>query len=86
MVDHEPIPLWKLLLITHDHNQSFQPTFEECTELLEFDTELLADGAELDEIKPTIYYHLALCSPYREQLNDWSEKLVVFMDSHLSHP
>lgn len=54
-VDHEPIPLWKLLLITHDHNQSFQPTI------------------------------LMLCAPYMEQLEDWSKKLIVLMEGHLSH-
>ena len=46
-------------------------------ELLEFDAELLADEAELDELKPIIDYHLALCSPYKEQLEDWLEKLAM---------
>ena len=80
--DHETMPLWRVLLLTHD--QSFQPTFDECIELLEFDAELLSDGAELTEIKPIINYHLALCSPYRVQLEDWSEKLVYIMEGHLS--
>jgi hypothetical protein len=84
-VDHEPIPLWKLLLITHDHNQSFQPTIEECEELLEFDAELLAENGELDEIKQMLAYHLMLCAPYMEQLEDWSKKLIVLMEVHSSH-
>ncbi|MFC1879136.1 hypothetical protein ACFLZW_04425 [Chloroflexota bacterium] len=84
--DHETIPLWRVLLLTHDHKKSFQPTFEECIELLEYDAELLADGAELTKIKPMINYHLALCSPFKEKLVDWSEKLAQLFEECLSHP
>lgn len=80
MNDHRTMPLWRLLLRAHDHDRSFQPTLNECKELLEYDAELLADGEPLDKIRPDIAYHLALCSPYRKQLNDWVNGLVDHKD------
>jgi hypothetical protein len=74
--DHNSLPLWRLLLLTHDHEESFQPTINECIELLELDIDLLRKGVQPDEIMPMVKYHQHLCSPYRDKLEFWLEKLA----------
>ena len=68
-------PLWQLLLLTSDSRVVASLTCEECFALLEYDADRLAAGADPAEIHPSINRHLALCSSFRTQIDDWLEKL-----------
>ena len=68
-------PLWQLLLLTSDSKKSVHLSCRECITLLEYDAELLGDGADLDEIRPAVRYHLSLCSECRAKIDDWLEKM-----------
>ena len=79
---HQDLPLWKLLLITHNKpDKPFHPTVNDCIELIEFDAQLLANGDRLDDIRSDLDYHLKLCAPYKEQLEDLLGKLVEYMEA-----
>jgi hypothetical protein len=81
-----PRPLWQLLLLTNDPKMPGKLTCEECIALLAYDTELLLDGAELDEIRPAINKHLSQCSKCQAKLASWLEKqyrMERFLDLHL---
>ena len=67
--------LWQLLLLIHDPTTPVQLTCEECFSLLEYDAELLANGAALDEIRPVASHHLSLCSKCKAKINAWLGKL-----------
>ena len=68
-------PLWQLLLLTRDSKKSAQLTCEECIALLEYDAELLINGADLDDVRPAVSYHLSLCSECQAKIDEWLEKL-----------
>jgi hypothetical protein len=68
-------PLWQLLLLTQDVKESAPLTCEECFTLLEYDIDLLLDGADLDKIRPAVYAHLSLCSECQLKLDEWMEKM-----------
>ena len=67
-------PLWQLLLLTRDSKKSAQLTCEECIALLEYDAELLINGADLDDVRPAIIYHLSLCSECLAKIDEWLGK------------
>jgi len=68
-------PLWKLLLLVNDSKKDVHLTCEECIAVLEYDADRLAAGADPAEIRPSINRHLALCSSFSSQLEDWLEDL-----------
>ena len=70
-------PLWQLLLLTRDSKKSAQLTCEECIALLEYDAELLINGADLDDVRPAVSYHLSLCSECQAKIDEWLGKLDV---------
>ena len=74
-MDKETRPLWKLLLLAQNPKKDVQFTCEECIELLEYDADRLAAGANPAEIRPSVSHHLALCSSCSTQLDDWLENL-----------
>jgi hypothetical protein len=74
--------LWQLLLLTCDANATVDLTCEECFTLLEYDTELLVSGANLDEIRPAASYHLSLCSKCKTKINGWLKGLDEDDASH----
>lgn len=63
--------LWQLLLLTRDGDTPVDFKCEECFTLLEYDAELLAGGAALDEIRPAVSYHLSLCSKCQAKIDEW---------------
>jgi len=67
--------LWQLLLLTRDAGKPVQLTCEECFALLEYDAELLANGAALDDIRPSVNQHLSLCPMCRAKFKEWLEEL-----------
>lgn len=67
--------LWELLLLTHDTSKPVKITCEECFILLGYDADLLAGGASLEEIRPTVNHHLELCSTCRTKFDEWLEGL-----------
>ena len=67
--------LWQLLLLTHDARKPVQLTCEECFILLEYDADLLARGASLEEIRPTVEQHLSHCSTCRAKFEEWLKEL-----------
>ena len=71
----ETRPLWQLLLLAHDSKKDVQFTCDECFALLEYDADRLAAGADPAEIRQSVSHHLALCSSYNHQLDDWLENL-----------
>jgi len=73
--------LWQLLLLTRDA-KPVQLTCEECFALLEYDAEILADGATLDKVRPAVNHHLSLCRTCRAKFDEWLEEL----DGAQSHP
>jgi hypothetical protein len=74
--------LWQLLLLTRDAGMPVQLTCEECLTLLEYDAELLASGAALDEILPVTSHHLSLCSKCKAKINGWLKGLDEDNASH----
>ena len=68
-------PLWKLLMLVNDHNETVQLSCDECFALLEYDADLLAAGADPDELQQVIEQHLALCSECRADINMRLKKL-----------
>ncbi len=74
-------PLWQLLLLTREPENDYQLTCEECYELLEFDADLLAIGANPVEVRTIINRHLALCSSYGTKLDAWLEQLEISFPS-----
>ena len=69
--------LWQLLLLTRDASMPVQLTCEECFALLEYDAELFASGAALDEIRSIVNRHISLCSACRAKFDEWLEKPVT---------
>ncbi|MBN2116187.1 MAG: hypothetical protein JW730_06440 [Anaerolineales bacterium] len=67
--------LWQLLLLTYDTGKPVKLTCEECFILLGYDADLLAGGASLEEIRPAVKQHLALCSECRTKFDEWLEQL-----------
>jgi len=74
--------LWQLLLLTSASKTPVRLSCEECFALLEYDAELLANGAALDEIRPAVNHHLSLCRTCRAKFDEWLEEL----DGAQSHP
>jgi hypothetical protein len=74
--------LWQLLLLTRNAGTQVQLTCEECFALLEYDANLLAGGAALDEVRPAVNYHLSLCSKCQSKFKEWLQEL----DGTQSHP
>jgi hypothetical protein len=72
-IDETSRPLWQLLLLVNESEGSVQLTCEECFILLEYDADLLAAGARLDEILPSIRHHLNLCAKCQVRFDDWME-------------
>jgi hypothetical protein len=68
-------PLWQLLMLVNDHNKAVQFSCDECFALLEYDADLLAAGAETDQLRQVIGHHLALCSECRAEMNMRLKKL-----------
>ena len=68
-------PLWQLLMLVNDHNETVQLSCDECFALLEYDADLLAAGADPDELRQVIEQHLALCSECRADINMRIKKL-----------
>jgi len=60
--------LWQLLIQTRDRKEDIPITCDECFILLEYDADLLATGAQFDELQPVIKKHLQVCSRCRLQL------------------
>ncbi|RPI94719.1 MAG: hypothetical protein EHM40_05620 [Chloroflexi bacterium] len=67
--------LWELLLLTCDTGKSVRLTCEECFILLGYDADLLAGGAPLEEIRPIVNHHLALCPECQARFDEWLEEL-----------
>jgi hypothetical protein len=78
-------PLWQLLLLTRDSKKSAQLTCEECIALLEYDAELLINGADLDDVRPAVSYHLSLCSECQAKIDEWLGRLDVAQAHLYSH-
>ena len=74
--------LWQLLLLTRDADKPIQLTCEERFALLEYDAELLAGGAALDDIRSSVNQHLSLCPMCRTKFKEWLEEL----NGSPSHP
>ena len=68
-------PLWQLLSLTQDSQETVSLTCEECFALLEYDADLLVAGAHPTEVRPSVNHHLALCSSCQTQIEGWLEKL-----------
>lgn len=68
-------PLWRLLVLTSEPDKAVQLTCEECFALLEYDADLLAAGAPLDEVRPSVTHHLSLCSTCQAKFDGWLTKL-----------
>jgi hypothetical protein len=66
--------LWELLLLTSNNDVSAQLTCEECFVLLEYDAELLSDGASPNQFHPMIRKHLSLCSKCKVKIEEWLER------------
>ncbi len=67
--------LWQLLLPTRKAGKPVHLTCEECFALLEYDAELLAGGAALDDIRAAVNHHLSLCPTCRTKFEKWLEEL-----------
>lgn len=67
--------LWELLLLTYDADRSVKLTCEECFILLGYDADLLTGGAPLEEIRPAVNHHFALCLECRARFDEWLEEL-----------
>jgi len=67
--------LWQLLLLMRGAHVPIHLTCEECFALLEYDAEILANGAALDEIRPSVRRHLSFCPECRTKLDGWLEAL-----------
>ena len=74
-MEENPRPLWKLLLQINSTKKVAHLTCEECFALLEYDAGILADGAILEEIRPSVLHHLSLCRECRTNFKDWLKKL-----------
>ncbi len=74
-MDNVSRPLWRLLVLTSEPKKSVQLTCEECFALLEYDADLLAAGAALDEVRPAVIHHLSLCSACQAKFDSWLENL-----------
>jgi len=77
--------LWELLMLTRDAGTSAQLTCEECFVLLEYDAELLSNGAALDELHPAIRNHLSLCSKCKTKIDEWLRKPGTPRAQRFSH-
>ena len=54
--------VWQTLLKSALETEEFEIDCEECYELLDMYAELLLDGADADEIMPTVKQHLKQCN------------------------
>jgi hypothetical protein len=70
-MDNVSRPLWRLLVLTSEPEKAIQLTCAECFALLEYDADLLAAGAALDEIRPAVIHHLSLCSACQAKFDGW---------------
>ena len=68
-------PLWQLLLLTQNPDSNVHLNCEECFALLEYDADLLAAGAALDDIRRAVSRHLAICSACKMEFDDWQKNL-----------
>ncbi len=77
VADHHAAPLWRLLVLSHDHTTPLHLSLDECIELLDFDADLIANAtvADLDEINAILKGHLALCQDHRAELQAWLEQI-----------
>jgi len=66
-------PLWQLLLLTQNPGSDVHLDCEECFALLEYDADLLAAGAALDDIHRAVSRHLAICSACKTEFDDWQK-------------
>ena len=71
--------LWQLLIQASNPEEELHLTCEECFMLLEYDAELLAAGAQLEQLQLAVR-HLALCSECRQELSQRLEKLEMIRD------
>jgi hypothetical protein len=69
-------PLWQLLLLAGGAEEPIQLTCAECFALLEYDAELLAEGAPFDKIRSAASRHLSLCPECKTQFDEWIEKCI----------
>jgi hypothetical protein len=67
--------LWQLLLLLRNPKGNVQLTCQECFELIAYDADLLAAGANLADLKEVVRRHLVLCSSCNTQFNEWLEKM-----------
>lgn len=58
-------------MLIRDINAPVNRTCEGCIVLLEYDADLLANSAPLDEIHPAASYHLSLCSKCSSGIDEW---------------
>jgi hypothetical protein len=69
--------LWQLLIQTSNPEDGVHLTCDECFMLLEYDADLLAAGAQLEQIQSAVSQHLALCSECRQELSERLGKLEM---------
>ncbi len=74
MTDTE-YPLWQLLMLTADTDQSIELSCSDCFTLLDYDAGLLSGGADLGNLLPVIKHHLSICSSCQAELNSMLDKL-----------
>ncbi len=68
-------PLWKLLLLTADTEESIELTCPDCFTLLDYDASLLTNGGDLGDLLPVIKHHLSICSSCQAELKSWLDEL-----------
>lgn len=64
-------PLWNLLLIMDDMENTIQLTCDECIAILEYDANLLAAGVSIEKIRHSISHHLAHCTTCKIKYDKW---------------
>jgi hypothetical protein len=74
-MDETPRSLWQLLLLKRKSKEAFSLTCEECFALLEYDADRLVAGVDPDEIRPSVWQDLALCSNCLPQIDNWLARL-----------
>ncbi len=68
-------------MLVRNTKTPIQITCAECFSLLEYDANLLAAGASVDELHSSIRHHLSLCSGCESEFGQWLEKLEGEEDS-----
>jgi len=68
-------PLWKLLLLTADSEETVKLSCQECFTLLDYDAGLLTNGGNLESLLAVIKHHLSICSSCQAELSSWLDEL-----------